>query len=234
MNRRDALTRVALLMGGAVSAPALTGLLSGCQPETKAYELGWKPAFLSEEQGAMVAEISELIIPTTSTPGAKTAGVPQFVDLMLKDCYPEKDKKSFKDGLDQLNTRAKDAYDKAFLESTPAQQTELLKKLEKEAADSEKAKKDREAQIALQPRETQPGGAQAGAAQSGRMESGSSRPMEPKTEEGIPFFKMMKELTLLGYFTSEPGATKALAYVPVPGKFEGCVPLKPGQKAWAL
>ncbi|HAK76772.1 MAG TPA: twin-arginine translocation pathway signal, partial [Runella sp.] len=44
----------------------------------------------------------------------------------------------------------------------------------------------------------------------------------------------MKELTVTGYFTSEIGATKALEYLPIPGRFEGCVPLKPGQKAWAL
>jgi hypothetical protein len=43
----------------------------------------------------------------------------------------------------------------------------------------------------------------------------------------------MKQLTLLGYFTSEPGATKALRYNPVPGKFEGCIPYKKGDKAWA-
>jgi hypothetical protein len=45
---------------------------------------------------------------------------------------------------------------------------------------------------------------------------------------------MMKGLTVTGYFTSEIGATQALEYLPIPGKFEACIPLKPGQKAWAL
>ncbi|SFD51734.1 Gluconate 2-dehydrogenase subunit 3 [Chitinophaga sp. CF118] len=55
-------------------------------------------------------------------------------------------------------------------------------------------------------------------------------------KEGDPthYFQILKELTLLGYFTSEPGATKALRYVPVPGKFEGCIPYKKGDKAWAV
>lgn len=48
-----------------------------------------------------------------------------------------------------------------------------------------------------------------------------------------PFFMMAKELTLLGFFTSEAGATKVLDYQWVPGKFEGCIPMKPGQRAWA-
>lgn len=48
------------------------------------------------------------------------------------------------------------------------------------------------------------------------------------------FFKILKDYTLTGYFLSEIGATKALAYERVPGGYEGDVPLKPGQKAWAI
>lgn len=46
-------------------------------------------------------------------------------------------------------------------------------------------------------------------------------------------YKITKELTLMGYFSSEVGATQALEYVQIPGRYEGCVDLKPGQKAWA-
>jgi hypothetical protein len=54
-------------------------------------------------------------------------------------------------------------------------------------------------------------------------------------KEGDPnhYFGMMKQLTLLGYFTSEIGATQALRYIAVPGKFQGCVPYAKGDKAWA-
>ena len=54
-----------------------------------------------------------------------------------------------------------------------------------------------------------------------------------KKEDPNHYFRMMKELTLWGYFTSEAGATKALRYVAVPGKYEGCIPYKKGDKAWA-
>ena len=47
------------------------------------------------------------------------------------------------------------------------------------------------------------------------------------------FFRTMKELTLLGYYTSEVGATRELRYSQVPGKYEGCVPLKRIGRAWA-
>ena len=49
------------------------------------------------------------------------------------------------------------------------------------------------------------------------------------------FILMTKELTMLGFFTSEVGATQVLQYVPVPGSYKGCVPLSEAGngKAWA-
>ncbi len=44
---------------------------------------------------------------------------------------------------------------------------------------------------------------------------------------------MMKELALLGYFTSEIGYTKAMRYVESPGRFDPDVPLAPGDRSWA-
>ena len=47
-------------------------------------------------------------------------------------------------------------------------------------------------------------------------------------------FRLMKELTLLGYFTSEPGATQALRYLPVPGGYKGSLRLGKDERSWAL
>jgi len=54
-----------------------------------------------------------------------------------------------------------------------------------------------------------------------------------KKEDPSHYFRMMKELTLLGYFTSEIGCTQARRYIETPGRFEGCVPYKKGDRAWA-
>lgn len=54
-----------------------------------------------------------------------------------------------------------------------------------------------------------------------------------KKEDPSHYFRMMKELTLLGYFTSEIGCTQARRYVETPGRFEGCIPYKKGDKAFA-
>ncbi len=52
-------------------------------------------------------------------------------------------------------------------------------------------------------------------------------------EAAVDAFRHLKHLVLLGYFTSEPGATQALRYDPVPGGYRGSLPLAPGDRAWA-
>ena len=47
------------------------------------------------------------------------------------------------------------------------------------------------------------------------------------------YFRMMKELALLGYFTSEIGYNQALRYVETPGRYEPCISYEAGEKAWA-
>ena len=47
------------------------------------------------------------------------------------------------------------------------------------------------------------------------------------------FFHLVKELTLLGYFTSEPVGKTVLHYDPVPGKFQADIPLSEvGNRSW--
>ena len=53
------------------------------------------------------------------------------------------------------------------------------------------------------------------------------------SDEPRHYFRLMKELALLGYFTSEIGVTKALRYVEAPGRFDPCAPHTPGDRSWA-
>ncbi|MCU0622295.1 MAG: gluconate 2-dehydrogenase subunit 3 family protein, partial [Gemmatimonadaceae bacterium] len=52
-------------------------------------------------------------------------------------------------------------------------------------------------------------------------------------DEPPHWFRMLKELTMLGFFTSEAGMTQALRYVESPGRFDPCVPHAPGERDWA-
>lgn len=54
-----------------------------------------------------------------------------------------------------------------------------------------------------------------------------------KADQPKHYFRLMKELTLLGYFTSEIGCTQARRYVETPGRYDACIPYKKGDKAWA-
>ncbi|SFD50226.1 gluconate 2-dehydrogenase subunit 3 family protein [Spirosoma endophyticum] len=176
MKRREALHRAALMMGGILSAPTLAGAMG------RVTNIGPSVA-VSVEQEALLAEVADVIIPTTSTPGAKAAGAEKFIVRVMRDCYPKDDQDKFYAGLAKLDADSKTKFGKGFVELDAAQKNEMVKQTM--TADK-------------------------------------------------PFFLRMKELTTTGYFTSEIGATKALAYLPVPGQFNGCMPLKPGQKTWAL
>jgi hypothetical protein len=55
----------------------------------------------------------------------------------------------------------------------------------------------------------------------------------PDTGPRGSFVRILKDLTLVGFFTSRVGATQVLAYQAVPGGYQGCLDLRPGQKAWA-
>lgn len=191
MNRRDALSRVALILGGTVigANAFLTGCKSGDQ------KAGAQGAALSAADENYLDEIAETIIPETDTPGAKAAKVGAFMVVMVNDCYDEKDQKVFSEGLGKLNETSDKKFSKTFVDLTPEQRKELLLEIDKEAKDYMASK---------------------------------------KAEDPKHYFRMMKELTLLGYFTSEPGATKALNYLPVPGKYEGCITYKKGDRAWAM
>jgi hypothetical protein len=198
IDRREAIRRVALLMGGAVSAPAILGLLAGCSAEP-ATEAEWKPSFLTQAQVALVAEVAEIMIPRTDTPGAKDVGIPAFIDKMLKDVYPKDDQVRFAAGLADFEAQAKREHGRAFLELEPALRAALVKQVHDPAVEV-----DRASNLSID-------------------------------ERGRPFILTMKELTMLGYFTSEPGATQVLQYRPVPGAYHACVPLTQAGKGktWA-
>ena len=212
MNRRDALMRVATLVGATVALPALGHSAMADKLEASAAQrlATGKPVLFTADQDALVADLADVIIPTTKTPGAKAAKVNEIIDVVLKDCYKQPDQQRFIDGLTQTQKLSQDAYGKTFSQLDNTQRIDIMKKLE---ADAKTQKADMARAVAGQQDVQMPGG---------------------KRNNVTPFFNMLKDLTLMGYFTSEIGATQALEYVAVPGRYDGCVPLKPGQKAWAL
>jgi hypothetical protein len=191
IDRREALRRAALLLGGALSASTVAGVVAGCEARRVAAG-AWKPRALTSEQAELVATIAEHILPETDTPGARAVGVHQFIDAMLADAYPDPERRRFLAGLADVDARARQTCGQAFLQCGTTEQRTLLEQLDRETFAS------------------------------------------PPEGSAVPFFRTMKELTLLGYYTSEVGATRELRHAPVPGRFEGCVPLAQIARTWAV
>ncbi len=191
IDRREALRRVALILGGAVSAPAIAGVLAGCSGGAGGAG-DWTPRAFSPTQGAMIETIADQIIPRTTTPGARDAGVHRFIDVMMAEYYLLADRDRFVAGLADLDARADRAHGRPFLRCDDSAQRSLLVALDAETF------------------------------------------AQPQTPRETSWFRTMKELTVLGYYTSEPGATKELRHEPVPGRYEGCVPLARVGRAWAV
>jgi len=149
---------------------------SSSQPTSALY----KPLFFSPERYQMLDHIAEMIIPEDYTPGAKRAGVAEFIDFMVANRVPvsaSRDARSTEDamemgndaqnrfiaGLDWINARCHSEFGHAFMECTREQQSSLLEEL------AYKAK------------------------------------FKPTTESGRAFFQLMRDYTVVGYYTTKIG-----------------------------
>jgi hypothetical protein len=178
MNRREAVRRIALLMGGAMAGSRL--ILSGQTAPAK------EAAAFTDDDRALLDEIGETILPATDIPGAKATGIGAFMAMMVSECYSDKEHAQFREGMGKVNDGCMARYNKTFLASEPSERTALLDAIYADERKSGKAY----------------------------------------------YFTMMRDLTLLGYFSSEIGCTKAVRYVEVPGAYHGDVPYTKGERAW--
>jgi hypothetical protein len=188
INRRDALRQTALILGYAVSASSVAGVMAGCQANTSSAS-NWTPSIMAPPQADLVTAVAERILPKTAdSPGAKEVQVQQFVDAMLGEYMQPEEAEMFLRGLDDLTTRSMNAHGKTFVELSDTEQDALLQEL---AA------------------ETSP--------------------------QGPSFWRKMRELTILGYFSSEVVGKEHLKFDPIPGEYVGCIPLSDtGGVNWTL
>jgi hypothetical protein len=135
MERRELLKMIALATGTVFIGGEL--LLSGCK---NAPSLGG-PSF-TEDDISFLDEVAETILPRTSTPGAKDAGVGRFMTVMVNDCYTKEDQEIFHKGIAQLNDASNAEFKKDFMDASAEERTQLLNKLDKEAKDDQNKDKD--------------------------------------------------------------------------------------------
>jgi len=162
-------------------------------------------------------EVGETILPATKTPGAKAAHIGEFMKTIVNDCYEEDDQKIFHEGIKKLDDASDKKFGHPFMHLSPEQKHDLLVDLDNEAKKYGKERDDFNKQQNLNEKEA-------------RERGDKSFKKEKKANH---YFTLMKQLTLWGYFTSKEGVTNALRFNPVPGRWEGCIDYKKGDKMFA-
>jgi len=178
MNRRYVLRGMGAIVLYSSFPTILSEFISSCKTKDKELRAG----FFTDDEFHLIEEITDTLLPATSTPGGREANVPFFVDLVIKNCLAKADQHSIKDGLKQLDDGQK------FLTLSSAEKLNAIKNIDEAAF---------------------------------------------KDAAGNAWFRIVKKLSLIGYFTSREGMTKALNYVKVPGDYKACIPYKRGEKALA-
>ena len=185
MQRRDLIKLSMMVLGSCASLSVSRALMAGvsAKPDTRAH-------VFNPPQQTAVNLLAEMIIPTTDTPGALAAGVPDFIASIVADWYTGTERDIFFQGLVALDNYCQTHTGKLFSRSDEATRIAALTEQEQVASKYQA-----------------PAGRAAFAPAS--------------VDENAPFFTKLKELVVLGYYTSEIGCTQELVYLPMPGEFNG-------------
>jgi len=129
VHRRELFRRTLLgaagVAAGGVSPAAAREFPSEYDASKELARPGWKPVFLDDHQNETLIVLSDLIIPTTDTPGAKEALVNRFIDRLLAAETPE-NQRAFLDSLAYLDGESMTRYRMAFRHLPADSQIELL------------------------------------------------------------------------------------------------------------
>ncbi len=208
ISRRDAIRHVTVLLGGValVDGDSVLAAMPDAAAQVTAAAQGVGP--FSAADVAFLDEIADTILPETSTPGAKAAGTGAFMALMVTEAYTPRNQQIFRDGMQRLEEACQREYAVSFIQARPEQRLALLRRLDAE----------RQAEL--------------DAVTAARRSRAPVAP-PPPPDAPVHYFRLMKELALLGYFTSEIGYRQVMRYIETPGRYDPCAPYKPGEKIWA-
>jgi hypothetical protein len=197
MQRRELLRLLTAAAVAPVLPPNIFALLRQAHPSP-----GYSLRTLMPHQNDTVVAMAELIIPATDTPGATTARVNEFIDLILTDWATPEESADFLNGLNDVDTRSNALFAKNFVDASPGQQISLLRALDDQVDWSRSYSLTDESALA------------------GKYD------MQMQGE----FFRVFKTITLHGYYTSEIGFSQELKLEIIPGSFHGCDHVPEGKK----
>ena len=208
ISRREAMQRVAVLLGGVALIDGDRVLAARPDAAAQATASAQGVGTFTAADVTLLDEVAETILPETSTPGAKAARTGAFMALMVTEAYTPGNQQIFRDGMRRLEEACQRDYGASFIQARPEQRLALLQRLDAERqADIDAREKMRRSRAPATP--------------------------GPSPDAPVHYFRLMKELALLGYFTSEIGYRQAMRYIETPGRYDPCAPYKPGEKIWA-
>lgn len=207
MKRRDAIKMISVGMGYTLSAASLATLASSCKTEPP---LTWTPTFFTTNQARAIEEMLEIMLPATDTPGAKEVDLAPLIDRILSDVYKKEDQEKFRTGMTAFFDKIGD--DAALGKASTQEFADLLQ--EHWGDVSEQDQQTIEKLLSADP-------PPADAAERDRYYR-------------YQFLRTLRSLAISGYFSSEIVATEHLNYMPVPGPYQGCIPLEDVGSNWAL
>ncbi len=203
IDRREALTRLAAATTAAsfVSWDAdelLAGLRKhGGHGRAASRRSAYRFQTLSAHQRATIAEMAEMIIPTTDTPGAKAAAIDEFADIILTEWSSEAEKTAWLAGLAAVDAEAQRAFGTTFVAATAPQRMALMLKWDAELTAARTLRR------------------------TWRSDSGASAPPDHRQL----FFHQFRSFTVSGYYSSEAGYTRERKAAIIPGIYKPCMPV---------
>lgn len=196
MRRRELLKLLSTAGILPVVSPELFAMMRQAQPA-----LGYTLRTLDTHQNEIVLAMIDLIVPATSTPGAKGARVNEFIDAILTEWATAEERRHFLEGIASVDVQSQKLFSRKFSELSQEQQSVLLQSMD--------------AAIDWAGASDGPNGALPG--EFDRQLQGE-------------FFRVFKTITLHGYYTSEIGFLQELKLEIIPGAQHGCVAVDPGKK----
>lgn len=215
MDRRKALRNMGLALGYTVATPTLISIVQSCKNET---ELEWTPDFFTQDEGAALTKLVDIIIPKTDTPSASETQVHLFIDRFADQVMDSQQQEFVKMSIGRFMEKAlKDSGKKKAGDLTAEELEPVL------AASLKTTPDDRVQNFkAIQ-----------------QYHEAIADGKEALLDENITRFAFsnnLRGLTIMGYKTSEYVGEEVLEYLPVPGEYIACGDLQEltGGKAWSI
>jgi len=207
MDRRKALKNMSLSLGFAVSAPTMLSVLQSCTSDIAT----WTPTFFTESEGYMITQLSDIILPKTEIAGALDVHVPEFMDKMFNEIVSDSQKATMKEGATAFANEFNNVFGKEAINGSKEEYEQLLDTYFNVPSDQQK-------QISKMM----------------RQEKSNLSGDKLNTFLIYKFLTETRRYTLYGYYTSELVGETILSYDPIPGRYDGCIPLEDVGNAWSL